>query len=478
MLFPGFLALLSDFVASCFSKNREALNEAMEEFELEHYKRQGMNTDNVLGLFSEWLVFDRESAIFGNKTGLEYFIENPPPALTEHGLSAYRDLTKFTVGLFEIIDVTPNERVTLADMDGNTHSVFDINMSVSIIPGQIIWSRIAPIDGVYHAVGSIFFTLPATFGTGMKKMIREWGRNTLNARKAAQWMCHTPKEHELVRDTKKKSFPEEIADIQMPETVAAQKLDAQIRDAHMNEMFTSDSVKKWTNRRLFSSDFPTKAMYFLMPEDISETVRDRLLSSMVQYINNIPRSKLRGKTPNEAKASLRPLERSVEMNMFSYDIYISDLEYATETMHAGDYKKAYNIFSSVIRKFFDDKIPAFVAFRIYTNAAISCFMDSTGTRDALGCELIRASLRLNPRYDFGLQQKKRFVDPYNDMSHVSKRDRKRAEKEVEMFMKYGIKQYHRTPFRRYEEFLAKCGISLNYETRTKPTTFQIPKQKD
>jgi hypothetical protein len=92
--------------------------------------------------------------------------------------------------------------------------------------------------------------------------------------------------------------------------------------------------------------------------------------------------------------------------------------------------------------------------------------------DGLGCELIRASLRLNPRYDFGLMEKKRWADPYEELARVPRKDRALAKMMRDIITRNGVRRYRRTPFRRYEEFLTeKCGVSLAYQTHTAPTVF-------
>ena len=119
----------------------------------------------------------------------------------------------------------------------------------------------------------------------------------------------------------------------------------------------------------------------------------------------------------------------------------------------------------------DEKVPIVTAFRIFANAGLCLLMQDEDATDPLGFELIRASLRLNPLYDFGLRQRERFIDPIEDFSSAPKKDRALLKGVYALIQQDGVRKYRRSAFRRYEDFLKQSGISLQYKTNTTPTVF-------
>lgn len=67
MLRPGFLRALSDWVSECYALHPGEMEKAAKEFGLMRLCEHAPEPDKVLSVFSEWLVFDRKSRIFGSE---------------------------------------------------------------------------------------------------------------------------------------------------------------------------------------------------------------------------------------------------------------------------------------------------------------------------------------------------------------------------------------------------------------------------
>src|SRR3989344_2278024 len=113
MLREGFLGLVSDWTAHFLDLHPRDFETAAEDFGTESFLKRNADHEQLVGLFSEWLVFDHHSATFGDMTGLAYFCSRNPLGLPEFEIAAYRELLDFKVGYFEVVAVRPAESVVL-----------------------------------------------------------------------------------------------------------------------------------------------------------------------------------------------------------------------------------------------------------------------------------------------------------------------------------------------------------------------------
>lgn len=459
MLRKGFLGLLSDWVMNFLQLHPEALDKAMEEFGLQALLRQEDSPDKVGTLFTEWLVFDHKSSAFDGASGIAYFCSRNPLGLTEEDLRAYRELCDFKVGYFEVAAVRPAQSVKLRDIAGAMCDVADVNSSMSLAAGETVWTRIAAIAGVYHMVGSQVLRAPISYSVGMKKIIQGWGKNAADAKHAAA-MAHG----------NSPSDPPNY--VITPEQEAAHDFDKALKAAGMNEMISSATVRRWANsEQKFPAGFPMKAVYFLMPERIDDKKRDAVLSALQNYLANLPRRALKGKTPIQASTEQKLEERRFDIDMFSYEDYADDVRGANDLMPI-DPNKAYVSYERLINRLLEERMPLVTAFRIFCNAGLSLVQKNKAEIDPLGLELIRASLRLNPFYSFGMRQKVRLIDLLYDLAQVPKKDRALCESIASTAEEDGVRQYRRTPFRKYEKFLADAGVSLKHVAVTEITSWR------
>lgn len=464
MLRKDFLRTLSDWVSEALAADHDAMDAAADAFGLRDLLDRG-DYEQLLGLFSEWLVFDRAHALFGGKTGVAYFVERNPLGLPESDIAAYRDLLSFEVGLFEVRKIERGRGVLLYSFaTGDDHFVHDVNTSLEIAPGNTMWTRIAPVQGVYHCVGSSVLSLPVTMQAGMRDAIKKWGRNAYDAREAARQCVRIERPSGDNADTIG-TAPEAPLSY---EDAKERFIEALVR-CGMANMFSIKTCEKWVlDEAKYDLSFAPRALYFLTPEDAPLEASRALFPAGAAFANTIPRKSLEGRTPQEAYEADPEQERHFDMDIITPDAYMERLGKAHALMRDGKFEESYGVFEDVMRRLLEERTPFFSSFRVYANAAVCCFHVE---RDGLGEEMLAASLRINPLYDFAMRTSERYVQPLDDMSNV-KRGYKRTAKSMRRIIKEaGVREYRRTVFRKYEKFLADIGVSLRYETHTEPTVF-------
>lgn len=473
MLRQGFLGHLSNWVATQTDKNETAFKKASDTFGLYKFLKNTADQERIIGLFSEWLVFDHRQSIFGNMTGLEYFTANNPLNLPGAEISAYQDLLKFEVGLFEVHEIETGRGVTLLSVaNGNEYFVHDVNASLSLKPDDTVWGRIAPVGGLYHAVGSNFFSMSIKIMAGMQGVISEWKKNSFDAREVTSWLDKSGSESQKADVYVKKAADGIRQGYADSERVFVDAL----KRCRMENFFTLETYKEWLiNEKYYKMNFAARALVCLIPDDVNENDALDLIQAGYLFANNVPRKALKGKTPNEAfleKAGSN--QQKWEIDIWSKEKYIKDLELASEYLGKGDFKQSYKCFEQVIRSLLKDRVPLVHAFRIYANAAVCCFHRGEGY-EMLGEELLNAALRINPLYDFALSCQEKYVNPYCDFSDMTVRDRKKMEKLRKDMVFFGKQEYCRKVFFKYEKFLADLGVSLKYEVKSKPAIYSYDK---
>lgn len=465
---------MSDWVSGRVSSEPFAFEKAQEIFGLHKYLHASADHRKIIGLFSEWLVFDHKQKIFDGSTGLEYFVKHNPLGVSAEDLRAYTGMLDFEVGLFEVKSVEQGRGVTLESIaSGSSYFVHDINASLSLKPSETIWTRIAPVLGTYYMVGSVFFSVPIKIMGGLRGVMSEWSKNSFDAREVASWRSSDQDSsrhlsgamRDIVHSTQGLTY----------EQVEKKFIEA-LEKCGMEKFFSVDIYKKWvTNEKKYPRGFTMRAITALLPPDASNKDTDALIDASMHFENNIPRKFLKGNTPNEAIFDTKDdNERMVEMDMFSKEKYAKGLGRAGILMGDGKFKESYKAFGELAKDLLLDKVPWFDSFRIYANAAVCCFHQGD---IGLGEELLNASLRINPLYDFAVRSRERYVVPCDeDIIAISKKSEKKLAVGLRGVVKEdGVRRYRMSAFRRYEDFLKNIGVSLEYKTTTIPNAFMVGK---
>lgn len=462
MLRKDFLRKVFDYVSRTIAETDGGrfAHEELLYFLNDKEEKFSLNTDlTILGLFSEWLVFDRKQKIFGGLTGLQYFLQKEK--LSEIDFKEYQDLVVFDVGLFEVEEITPGLGMVLHSLQ--TDSVVfvnDINSSLSLIKGETLWARISEISSLYYIVSSMVFAVPIKALPSLKKKILEEKKNSFDAKRIAE----LSKSGDISESEMKNKFT----------TYEKAKADFSkvLKDASMDTIFSVEIFESWVvNEKKYGKGFATKAILGLMPSEISKHNFEMVANSAMIFSNTIPRKFLKGKSPNDVffdKDKEKNEQKIFDVDYISKEKYLTMLENAHALMGKNDFKGSYKIFADTIKELLKDRMPLFDCFRIYCNAAIVCFhIDKPG----LGEELLLAAIRINPKYKFAYSVKDDYVFGDIDFSKVPKKDRSIV-KDMRELIKYdGERAYKRSPFFKYEVFLKKIQISLEYEAQSKATVY-------
>ncbi|MEK7175485.1 MAG: SEC-C domain-containing protein, partial [Patescibacteria group bacterium] len=242
-----------------------------------------------------------------------------------------------------------------------------------------------------------------------------------------------------------------------------------LKKCKMDSIFSIATYKKWIiDEKNFGPQFVSNALLCLVPTDLNDKDFEKLLYSAAEFGNNIPKPFLNGKSSSEVYLELKSGDQRFEMNIFSKEKYLTKIVSGHAYMKDNNYEVAYETFEGVVKDLLEDKIPFFDTFRIYANAAV-CSMASEDM--GLGEELLEASLRINPQYHFAKRAIEREIAPYNDFSNVKKGYKKFAKAARGVVKEDGIRRYRRSPFRKYEDWLKKIGVSLDYETQANITLY-------
>lgn len=104
------------------------------------------------GLFNEWLLFDHKMAT--GQTLIENYIENN--FVLPQDRAMYEDLLATNYyGLFEVKKVVPETSLALRDMITNEeYEVPEKKGTHGVRPGNLIFSRLARVGGVWQMVGA------------------------------------------------------------------------------------------------------------------------------------------------------------------------------------------------------------------------------------------------------------------------------------------------------------------------------------
>ena len=468
MLKKDFLGKLSRFVTASLLEHGDTMDKEFAFFlgsRHNHVMIEHRTDDRVIGLFSEWLVFDRKHKLFGNITGLEYFIQQYKNLLTDEEFSAYKDLLMFEVGLFTLTRKEVGKGVTLLSLQSNTtFFVHDISASFSAEENTTVWARIASVEGLYNVVGSALFVLPITIRSGLRKAMNSWSKNIYDAKEICDRLLDSPRDV-VEKYTSNQSYQH-----------ARETFEKALADAKMDTIFSVKTFEKWlTNEKRYSLGFASKALVCLMPSDVSDKNFTTVVNAAMFFSNLVPRKSLNGKSPEQSSIDNASKEKSVyDVDIISKEKYIEILESSHSLMAQGDFKGAYDSFENLIRILLEDQVPFFDTFRIFCNAGIVRFHDRHENDNGdpyFAQQLINAAIRINPQYAFAVKTKEELFKQFNDFSNIKKGFKRIAKDLNALLENAATKKYRRSTFYKYEQFLSKVGVSLDYLATVVPTIY-------
>lgn len=476
MLRKNFLRDLSSFVSKAISKDEEYFADEFSYFvEGKEPPEDRMLEEKIVGLFSEWVVFDRKQKMFNGKTGLEYFLQENSEKLSEDDFRAYGNLLMFEVGLFDVTKVHFGEGVMLVSLKTNKEQyVYDVNASMNLKEGEIIWTRISAIGGLYHMVGSLMVPLSFDIKEGLRDEIRTWKVNSCDAKYFSNILFHNGDASSvgLTQENFQKNMSKSVSGKSGKGTYSETKVyfEKILKECKMDAMISVTTFEKWAKGgKLYPFGFATKALFFMLPGDLSSSQREAMINAAMHFGNAIPKSK----TSLIQAASSQSFVVPFEMDLYSHDKYVAYLERVSAYMAKQDFLHARKECEDLISLLLIERVPYFDVFRLYANVGGMLLHENDDKDRHLGEQLCRAALRLNPKYSFAQETLDRYgVIDESYLATVSPKNRKLAQAVYTLIKDSAKRQYRRTIFAKYEDFLAKIGVSLSYETNVVVTKYE------
>jgi hypothetical protein len=320
MLKQGFLKKVSDYVAGTTVKDVVAMEKATRIFQLEALVKNETEEEGIgkiVGLFSEWLVFDYTQKIFDGMTGLQYFTSHNPLHLSDTELNEYKDMLTYEVGLFEVKNIEKGRGIILESIATGTECfVHDISASLSLQTDTTVWARISAINGIYHIVSSSLFMMPIKIMLGMKAAISGWEKNSYNAKEIVSLVVSGDRDMDVQKNTPIYSDAEE-------------RFVRALKKCDMDTMFSVRTYKKWvTDEKQYGPQFTTNALLCLVPTHVADDDTREFFDAAMEFANIIPRKNLGGKIPTEMSGEISKKVGVIEMNFYSKDKYVKKLEKA------------------------------------------------------------------------------------------------------------------------------------------------------
>lgn len=495
MLQKGLLEKLSSYVMESIAAKEDIMHKEFIYFTDGCYEKTKVVDEEVSGLFTEWFVFDKKQKVFGNKSGLEYFLATCGN-IEEKDRKIYEDILSYEVGLFEVISLTKGKSVCVESLaTGKQYEVLDRSASEGLAQGSIIWTRIASATGVYYMIGSTIFSADVSLGSGLRHMITQEDKNSFDALSAFRMFIRkeslsTEEMYEKtgVFQAFNQGIPSPydelgITDIRNGKEYlekeyirTKESFGEVLKQAKMDTIIKLPVFETWvTDRRRYKAGFAVRAVFFLAPNELEcdTKLREDLLSRATEFSNSIARLCLSNKKKIVKKDTHS--RGRFEMDTYSHEPYLVHIEKGLRYTKEQEFDLAYKEHEACIRLLLKDKVLYFDCFRVFCNAGgVKIAVDG---RSLFGEELMHASLRINDQYSFATESLEKYglgIEGGFDGKKLSKKEK--LAKDMYLVMKNSAeRQYSRSVFKKYEDFLKSSGVSLSYKPYIKPTIFTTDK---
>ncbi len=496
MLQKDLLEKLSSYVMESIASQEDLMSQEFISFTRGCYEETKVVDKEASGLFTEWLVFDKKQKMFGNKSGLEYFLATCGN-IEEKDMKKYKDLLLYEVGLFEVIGLTKGVSLLLKSLaTSKEYEVFDKSASEGLKKGAIIWVRIAQVESVYYMVGSTIFSADVSLGRGLRNMLTQEKRNSFDAMSAFRMFLSKEDlsdDEDVYEETG--IFPsyyqgvpspyDELGVTQVQKSKEYQEKEyirlkedfgEVLKEANMDSIIPLSVFETWvTDKRRYKAGFAVRAVFFLAPNETEDNIdlRKNLLSKAGAFSNSITMLHLQNK---KKLKNNKDTKNRFEMDTYSHEPYIVHIKKGLEYTKEKEFEKAYKEYEACIRLLLKDKILYFDCFRVFCNAGgVKTVSDEWSL---FGEELMHASLRINDQYSFATQSLEKYglnIERNFDDKKLSKKEKEGKEWYLAL-KKSGEQEYNHSVFKKYEDFLKSSGVSLSYKPYIKPMVFSTNKQ--
>jgi hypothetical protein len=414
--------------------------------------------------FMEWLIFDFR--LQNGKSLVEDYYHRNPRKRPLYEMQVYRDLLDNVYGMAEVQKVCLDEGLDLLMLHtGKKYFVHEHSATFQLKKGNLIFIRIAKINGQYELASADSFVIPIHLDSQSKKHL-------INKDKK-----FTPKDViGYLSNDDRKSMSMETEKIDINEI----KIDFNnmLNDLGISGMVSADLVQKW----LVNIDFKGREsslvdiLVGLTENWPKEKQLNRLIKLSADLANYSPQKVLNGKTPQE-------MAKENEFGSKGFKSSIRRIggewpKYANKaTGYLKDYEvpKALNYFEKTFKTLLKEKTTGRYIFSVFANTGV-CYLNFG--IEFMARKLFEISLELNRNYEFGqkmlsdMDSERGTKQLASSIRFALERDRS---KELKSFRKVA-KNYSDKELRRvyYEFFLS--GNKIEWESHPAKKYYDFLKQ--
>ena len=359
------------------------ISRALEEFFGDQAKEAGFSEiedDQVMGMFSEWLVYDFKMK--NGRTLLEDFCHNNPLGLAEDKLMDYRELLENKYGMYEILQVSWHEGLTVRDLQTKREYWVKEKMGTE---------QARKVGNHWEMIGGNSTALPMKLGKGMRKYFSE-----------AQDKF-TPKETYKLFYKKDSEKKEPVSYGEKDPVKAMESFQRALEKVELDGFIRAETVKKWIE----NSDREENPAHYLGlicgllngEKEYDEENIDELIAAFNDLHNSTPQKQLERKSPNELRAEQKEgvADWKLEMTAMDGAKWIKHQEKAFQYFMKNNPEKAMEYYNKCFESLLAEQTTGREIYRIFANKALAHFQ--LGDEEE-GAALLEMALKLNPNYDF------------------------------------------------------------------------------
>ncbi|NQU82702.1 MAG: hypothetical protein HQ539_02015 [Parcubacteria group bacterium] len=402
-------------------------------------------TDEDEVTFNEWFIFDFK---FKNgKTPLEDFYETNPYNFKMIRLQVYKDLQDNHFGLYEAKEVRLGESIVLENLQtGKIYEVREYSATFGLKKGQVFSSRVGKVGDHYELVGSNPRFGPVRLDKTMRKLFCE-DKSKLNPKVLRDSFTGS-------KDKESLPFPEESVSLESAE----KDLKRVLVEYDLEGFVDTEIIMEWIYNHSDSNPytFELNLLCSLLQPDMRNYNKalEEVLNTYNVFYNLCPQKEL-GTSPLEKtkEAKQKGIPPDLEMSRTEFPPLGWNKKYrkALQYMKKAEFKKALKKYNEVFDYLLENKVTFPDIFRLYTNKGVC---HSALGEEKLGEFMLETSVLLNPFYDFGQKQLKKFLKQKSNFAKIKKNKEEDVTKDIGW---------------RYYQFLKPLNINFAH-TPKEPTT--------
>ncbi len=446
--------------------------------------------------FNEWLIFDFK--LKNGMTLLEDYYDRNPHKLPMYQLQVCKNLQNNIYGMFEVKQVDVGEGMELLLLStGEKYYVNEYLGTFDLKKGNVFFNRISKVGDYYEMVGANSFMFDIKLTPSFRKILKSSDEKMtpLDAlRFSGLGKSKEGSNRKKARDNNLREF-----DL----SLVLSELDTLFEKVGISKMINANLVYKWITKIDFKNKIKSVPIIFTInnliqnPDENEENMRE-ITNLITEIFNNVPDSKIKGKTPAEKLKELGDDYVPSHKVTFSKGGKFWDyLEKSSKYMTSGEPRKSIEYFDKTFQQLLKEETTHFDVFRFLANKAVCHVLLS---EFYLAKKVNDLALKLNKNYDFAIDVKEKIKKIKKDDSRSTdfvKKIRQNPEvvdhyafgdlksridklSDLEIVTEYnrGYEKYQKRawkydPARIYCEFLDKLEINFESEGLTESVRMNI-----